>query len=87
MGKLKHPECGNSWYVSPKTYISRSFSEGIRFGSEAARDKSGDGLLSLLKIIVSSVAGGIGGFTWTLTWGIVLFPIQAIISLSQKKHS
>ena len=86
LGKLAHPTCKVSWYVSPGTYIVRSlkavFRAGVGAGGEMgfAKDKKGE-------------SGGWFGFLFGFLFGIIFrgifavitIPIQAAVSLSQKK--
>ena len=86
LGKLTHPACNRSWYVSPGTYAAKSikdiFRTGFELGGEAGfkEDKKGE-------------SGGIFGFIFGFVIGVsfrapfaaILIPIQAVVSLSQKK--
>jgi hypothetical protein len=84
LGRLVHPDCGWTWYATPGMYIGRQFSAAFETGMESAIDATNDS-----KSKAESFFGGMFGFlvsaTSRLMLAAVLIPIQAVLSLTQKK--
>lgn len=86
-GKLKHSDCGWSWYVGPGTYILAQFKAAFRTGV-----KIGGALLDSTeekgkKVGCSAAtAGFVLWFCIRLPYAlIIMVPIQTILYLTQKK--
>lgn len=87
MGQHRHPQCGFSWYITPGAYAADQFKSVFHSGMSAGAsmsaeaDKKGDK--------AGGCMGAIFGFlfvaVYRLVFGIVMIPIQAIFSLTQKK--
>jgi hypothetical protein len=84
LGKHNHPACNVSWYVTPGKYIGRqikaSFRAGRDIGGEAASKESSTG-----GSIGMMLFGFIIGFCFRLPYSVLLMPVQAVFSLTQKK--
>ena len=87
MGNLKHnPGCGWSWYVNPGTYsatqLGKVFHAGMSAGggmmneAEKKGDRGG---------CIYAIFGFIFGSLFRLVFAILMIPIQAIFSLTQRK--
>jgi hypothetical protein len=86
LGKLNHPQCGQSWYVSPGTYMLKQlgsvFKSGMNIAAETSIDaekkgeKQGFFATAFMFII---------GFVFRLAVALVLIPIQIVVSLLQSK--
>jgi tetratricopeptide (TPR) repeat protein len=85
LGKLQHPHCRASWYVSPGIYISKqlraTFTAGRDFaGQSSSKSKGIEGFfLGLIGFLLGV------GFRIPIT--IAIIPIQAVVSLSQSKSA
>lgn len=85
LGKLNHPDCGWNWYADPGTYIVQQLKGVFRTGAEiggemiADSEKKGErgGCLEM-------IFGFILGVCFRLPFALLMMPIQAIVSLSQK---
>lgn len=87
LGKLTHPVCSRSWYVSPGTYMVKSIKDIFRTGVDVGgatgfeENKKGE-------------SGGFIGFIFGFIFGIafrapfvaLMVPIQTVVSISQKKQ-
>ena len=86
LGKLRHPNCGWSWYVSPGTYIGAQlkgiFRTGMEIGGDVLADSEGKGESGGC---LGAVFGFIMGVCFRLPFALLMMPIQAIVSLCQKK--
>lgn len=86
LGKLNHPQCGQSWYVSPGTYILKQlrsvFKSGMNIAADTSLDaeKKGEKQGCIMAAFMFTI-----GFIFRLALAIVLIPIQLIVSLLQKK--
>jgi hypothetical protein len=85
MGSLKHnPGCGWSWYVNPGTYSATQLGKVFHAGMSA-----GGGIMSESKDKTSGCIGAIFGFIFgslfRLFFAVLMIPIQAIVSLTQRK--
>lgn len=84
LGKLSHPACTVSWYADPGTYAGRQIKAVFSTGGELAGEmaskekKAGAGIMGMLM-------GFIMGVSFRLPFAILMMPIQAVVSLSQKK--
>lgn len=86
LGRLKHPECGWSWYVGIGTYaveqLRAVFRTGMEISADAANDaeKRGEkhGCISIIFEVLL-------GVFLRLPFAILMIPIQAIFSIAQKK--
>jgi hypothetical protein len=86
LGKLSHPACNRAWYVSPGTYIAKSIKDIFRTGFEVGghagfeKDKKGEsgGFFGF-------ILGFIMGIAFRAPFAAIMMPIQAVVSLSQKK--
>lgn len=85
MGKLKHPDCGWTWYLGPGKYVAEQlkavFRAGFGLGSDMHEpDKKGEGGGCL-----GAIFGFILGFFVRLPFALLMIPIQAVVSLTQQK--
>lgn len=87
-GKLKHPPCGWSWYIDPGKYfvaqLKAVFRTGAGLGGEAMAeaDKKGE---SQASGCLTALFGFMIGACFRLPFALLMIPIQAIVSLSQRK--
>ncbi len=87
LGKLTHPACSRSWYVSPGTYIVKSIKDIFRTGFEVGGEAG-------FKENKKGESGGIFGFIFGFIFGVafrapfavIMIPIQAVVSLAQKNE-
>ncbi|MCK5257292.1 MAG: hypothetical protein KAQ81_14770 [Deltaproteobacteria bacterium] len=86
LGKLSHPVCGSSWYVAPGTYMGRQmkgvFRTGIEIGGNIFEDSEKKGESGGC---LGATFGFILGVCFRLPFALLMMPIQAIVSLCQKK--
>jgi len=77
LGKLKHPSCNMSWYVTPSTYILRQFKSVLFTGRNVAGYISQDNgwIVTLLGFVVGSLV--------RLPLVFIVVPVQAVVSLNQ----
>ncbi len=90
LGRVRHPECGFTWYVRPPHYIRKqlaaAFHSGVRLGGSAKDEAARKG---------DRVGGWMQGFlvfyfvaAFRLVFAIiVLIPIQTAVSLGQQKSA
>ena len=86
LGRHTHPACNVSWYVTPGTYILRSIKDIFRTGAEVGGDA---GFTKNKK----GESGGFFGFVFGFLFGVAFrsaiamftIPVQAVVSLTQKK--
>jgi hypothetical protein len=85
LGKLSHPACTASWYVAPGTYVGKQIKAVFSTGGEMAGEMTskakgtGEGIIGMLM-------GFIMGVSFRLPFAVLMLPIQAVVSLSQKKN-
>jgi hypothetical protein len=86
LGRLQHPACNYSWYVTPGTYVGEQLRRSIRAGMDMGADmhedtkkkgEPGGWLVAILGFVV--------GTAFRLTFAIISIPAQLIFSLSQPK--
>lgn len=84
LGKLRHPGCGCSWYMSPGRYLLHqmklAFNAGGGAATSAASDAERRGGGGTGAGIVAFILGGLA----RMVIGLCLVPIQAVVSLSQR---
>lgn len=85
LGKLIHPDCGWSWYVGPGKYIVKQlkavFVAGVGAGAGMTEpDKRGES-----GGFIGAIFGFFMGVAFRLPFALLMIPIQAIVSLVQKK--
>lgn len=85
LGKLTHPDCGCSWYMSPGTYIGTQLKSVFRAGRDIGGDMAMDAEKKGEKGIFEMLFGFIMGAAFRLPFAVIMIPIQSIVSLSQKK--
>lgn len=86
LGKLTHPACGWSWYAAPGTYIGAQFKGVFRTGMEIGGDMLADSERKGEKGgCLGAIFGFIMGVCFRLPFALLMMPIQAIVSLCQKK--
>lgn len=87
LGKLQHPECGWSWYVSPGTYMGEQFGSvfktGMEFGAGIYSDSEKKGEKGAG--CIGAIFGFVIGLSFRLPFAIVMSFIQSIVYLAQKK--
>ncbi len=79
LGKLKHPEGGFEWYTNPGVYIVKQLKDIFKMGGDIA--VSGDDNPGCSGFII----GFLIAIFFRLPFTLILIPIQAIVSLTQKK--
>lgn len=86
-GKLKHPNCGHSWYVAPLTYIGSQFGAACRTGRDIGGEMISDAEKKGEKGGCFEVAFGLFiGFAFRLPFGLlVATPIQLVLYLTSQK--
>lgn len=86
LGKRIHPNC-TSWYIGPGEYAGEQFGSVFRSGMSAAAEIGADAEKKGDK--AGGCVGAIFGFLFVgifrLIFAVLMIPIQAIVSLSQKK--
>ena len=85
LGKLTHPSCSKSWYVPPGTYIGRQLGAVFRTGGELAGGAISDAEKKGEKGYAEGIFSFLIGATFRLVFAVLMIPIQAVVSLSQKK--
>lgn len=85
LGKLTHPPCGKSWYVPPGTYIGRQLGAVFRTGGEMAGKAISDAEKKGEKGYAEGIFSFIMGAVFRFVFAILMIPIQAVVSLSQKR--
>jgi hypothetical protein len=85
LGRLKHPDCGWAWYVGPGTYIGKQLKAvlltGMGIGGQVTEDAEKKGERGCL----GAIFGFILGIIIRLPFALLMIPIQAIISIAQRK--
>jgi len=85
LGKLKHPDCGWSWYMGPGTYIGSQMKAVFRAGFEIGAEMSDDAEKKGEKGILEAIFGFLCGVSIRLPFALLMIPIQAVVSLAQQK--
>ena len=87
MGQLKHrPGCEWSWYVGPGTYAAAQMSGVFRAGAEM-----GGGMMADAEKkqesggCIYAIFGFIFGALFRLVFAVLMIPVQAVVSLTQRK--
>jgi hypothetical protein len=84
LGRLVHPDCATTWYVKPGTYASAQLKRAFRAGASAA-----GGMADQAETKGGATAAGVFGFIvgalFRSAVALVLIPIQALVSLNQKR--
>lgn len=86
LGKLKHPDCGWSWFVGPGAYTGAQlrsvFRTGMEIGAEIHSDAEKKGEKGGC---IGAFFGFFIGLGFRLPFALLMIPIQAIVSLSQSR--
>lgn len=85
LGKLTHPPCSESWYVPPGTYSVRQLKAVFRTGRNMGGEMSMDAEKKGEKGYAEMIFGFLFGAAFRLPFAVLMMPIQAVASLSQKK--
>lgn len=86
LGKLTHPACSCSWYVTPGTYIGTQLKSVFRAGRDIGGDMSLDAEKKGEKGYAEMFFGFLMGVAIRLPFAVLMIPIQSIVSLAQKKQ-
>jgi hypothetical protein len=86
LGKLTHPPCSRSWYVPPGTYIGRQMGAVFRAGGEMAGEAISDAEKKGKSGYADGIFSFIMGAIFRFVFAVLMIPIQAAVSLSQKKE-
>jgi len=86
LGKLNHSQCGKSWYVKPGTYIGAQLKAVFRTGAEMGGDMAENAAKKGQKGTAEAIFGFLMGAAVRFPFAVLMIPIQAAVSLSQKKN-
>ena len=87
LGRVRHPACGQTWYIRPGTYIGYQFAQivhtGLRAGGslKAEADRKGDRQGGWMNGIVAFLMAAV----FRLALAAVLIPIQIVVTLTQRE--
>lgn len=85
LGNLRHPNCGYAWYVEPGSYIGAQLRGVVHTGMSAGAGMSDQEKESKAAGCMAGLLGFMFGAIFRLVFAVVMIPIQAIFSLTQKK--
>lgn len=86
LGKLKHPDCGFSWYVDPGSYIGKQLKAVVSSGVEASFEMGDSTERRGEKAgCLTAIFGFLCGVSIRLPFALLMIPIQAVVSLTQQK--
>lgn len=85
LGKLRHPDCGWTWYVSPGSYLAGQFRGAFRAGLEAGGDAGADAEKKGKKGYAETIFTFLFVSFFRLAFGLLMTPVQVIVSLAQSK--